>query len=61
MLFWGITLYNSMPAYNIMSSNSLFTCAIAQDLKIQLEILYKMRKVWFEAWPLHFMNMKLSH
>ncbi len=46
MTFWGVTLYNSIPAYNSMSSNSLFTCAITQDLTIQLEIVYKMRKAW---------------
>ncbi len=40
---------NSIPAYNCMSSRSLFTCEITQDLTIQLEIVYKMRKVWFGA------------
>ncbi len=46
--FWGITLYNSIPAYNIMSSSSLFTCEITHDLTTQLGIfVYKMRKVWF--------------
>ncbi len=38
-LFWGVILYNSLPAYIIMSSNSLFTCADTQDLTIQLEIV----------------------
>ncbi len=52
---------NLFGAVTLNSFNSLFTCAITQDLTIQHEIIYKMRKVWFPAWKQRCRDTKPAH